>query len=155
MRFGLITLSSITPGMIIIRVCLLNTFLKIKQEASGWPVHCIDEQSRQEYIDNYKAREGITLDTNKIAKNPGLRSLAKLFLNSFWGKFGQRENMTKKSIVKNYNELIDLAFNHEVEVTSLLPVNDETVFVSWQNNSEYVLNEKVLYYDTDSVIYVS
>ncbi|XP_044594829.1 uncharacterized protein LOC123272194 [Cotesia glomerata] len=161
----------------------INTFLKIKQEASGWPVHCIDEQSRQEYIDNYEAREGITLDTNKIAKNPGLRSLAKLFLNSFWGKFEQRENMKKKSIVKNYNELIDLAFNPEIEVTSLLPVNDETVFVSWQNNSECyspsdranvviaafttaqarlklydyldVLNEKVLYYDNDSVIYIS
>ncbi|XP_074115793.1 uncharacterized protein LOC141538310 [Cotesia typhae] len=161
----------------------INTFLKIKQEASGWPVHCVDEHSRQEYIDNYEAREGITLDANKIAKNPGLRSLAKLFLNSFWSKFGQRENMTKKSIVKNYNELIDLAFNPEIEVTSLLPVNDETVFVSWQNNSECyspsdranvviaafttaqarlklynyldVLNEKVLYYDTDSIIYVS
>ncbi|XP_074109281.1 uncharacterized protein LOC141534036 [Cotesia typhae] len=161
----------------------INPFLKIKQEASGWPVHCVDEQSRQEYIDNYEATEGITLEANKIAKNPGLRSLAKLFLNSLWGKFEQRENMTEKSIVKNYNELIDLAFNPEVEVTSLLPVNDETVFVSWQNNSECyspsdranvviaafttaqarlklynyldVLNEKVLYYDTDSVIYVS
>ncbi|XP_044591938.1 uncharacterized protein LOC123270042 [Cotesia glomerata] len=161
----------------------INTFLKIKQEASGWPSHCVDSKSRQEYIETYEAREGIKLDSEKIEKNPGLRSLAKLFLNSFWGKFGQRENMTKKTIVKDYNELADLAFNPEVQITSLLPVNDETVFVSWQSNSEcytpsdranvviaafttaqarlklysYLdkLQEKVLYYDTDSVIYVS
>jgi len=31
------------------------------------------------------AVEHIQLDPNKIEKNPGLRSIAKLMLNSFWG----------------------------------------------------------------------
>ena len=31
----------------------------------------------------------------KIEKNPGLRTLAKMMLNSMWGKFGQRTNKTQ------------------------------------------------------------
>ena len=32
-------------------------------------------------------REGIRLDPDKIEYNPGLRALAKLMLNSVWGKY--------------------------------------------------------------------
>jgi hypothetical protein len=45
----------------------------------------IDEE-RMEYIQHYFEHEGIELDPNKIERNPGLRVLAKLMLNSFWGK---------------------------------------------------------------------
>ena len=36
-------------------------------------------------------------DPTKIQKNPGLRTLAKMMLNSMWGKFGQRTNKTQGS----------------------------------------------------------
>ena len=63
----------------------VNTFLKIKQEASGYPKDCVTEEQKQAYIDAYYEHEGIHLDPEKIIYNPGLRSLAKLMLNSFWG----------------------------------------------------------------------
>ena len=63
----------------------VNTFLKIKQEASGYPKDCVTEEQRQTYIEDYYEHEGIHLDPEKINYNPGLRSLAKLMLNSFWG----------------------------------------------------------------------
>lgn len=71
----------------------VNTFLKIKQEASGFPSDCDSEELKREYIRQYKENEGIDLEYEKIQKNPGLRCLAKLCLNSFWGKFGQRLSM--------------------------------------------------------------
>ena len=37
----------------------------------------------------------------KILNNPDLRSLAKLILNYFWDKFGQRENQAKTNIVRD------------------------------------------------------
>lgn len=61
----------------------IDTFLKIKQEASGWPDWCDAEEKKQQYIPDYQTKEGITLDYDNIKKNPGLRSLAKLMLNSF------------------------------------------------------------------------
>ena len=63
----------------------VNTFLKIKQEASGYPKECVTDEQKQRYIDDYYEHEGIRLNPNKIKYNPGLRSLAKLMLNSLWG----------------------------------------------------------------------
>ena len=70
----------------------VNTFLKYKLESSGWPEHCTTEESKQGYIDFIREKEGVVLDPASITVNKGLRSLAKLMLNSFWGKFGQLLN---------------------------------------------------------------
>ena len=64
----------------------VDTFLKIKQEASGYPKECVTDEQKQRYIDEYYQHEGIRLDPNKIEYNPGLRSLAKFALNSLWGR---------------------------------------------------------------------
>ena len=64
----------------------VNTFLKIKQEASGYPKECVTPEQKELYVSEYLEHEGIELDPDKITHNPGLRSLAKLMLNSFWGK---------------------------------------------------------------------
>ena len=63
----------------------VNMYLKIKQEANGYPKHCVTDEQKQRYIDEYYEHEGIRLDPNKIEYNPGLRLLAKLALNSLWG----------------------------------------------------------------------
>ena len=63
----------------------VNKFLKMKQEASGYPKECVTDEQKQRYIDEYYEHEGIRLDPNKIKYNSGLRSLAKLMLNSLWG----------------------------------------------------------------------
>ena len=73
----------------------VNTWLKIKTKASGWAMGCDTEEQRQAYIDNFRTREGIDLEYHKIKHNPGLRSLAKMILNSMWRKFGQRPNKTQ------------------------------------------------------------
>ena len=64
----------------------VDTFLKIKQEASGYPKDCVTPEQKRTYVAEYLEHEGIALDPEKITHNPGLRALAKLMLNSFWGK---------------------------------------------------------------------
>ena len=59
------------------------TFLKVKQEASGWPGWCKSQEDKQQYIFQYLEKEVILLDYNNIKRNIGLRSKAKLMLNSF------------------------------------------------------------------------
>lgn len=61
----------------------INTLFKIKQETSGWPSWCKNEQDREKYVSECATKEGIWLDSEKITYNPGLRALAKLTLNSF------------------------------------------------------------------------
>ena len=65
----------------------------------GWPTWCTNEELKQQYIDNYLENEGIQLDRARIEKNKGLRQVAKLCLNSFWGKFAQRPNLVQSSYI--------------------------------------------------------
>ena len=65
----------------------VNTWLKLKQEASGWPSWCETVEQKREYILNYQEREGIRLDIASIAKNPGCKATAKLMLNRYFFNF--------------------------------------------------------------------
>ncbi len=59
----------------------VDTFLKLKQESSGWPAWCDTEDKKQKYILDYYENEGVRLDYDAVVKNPGKRMLAKLMLN--------------------------------------------------------------------------
>ncbi|KAK3105375.1 hypothetical protein FSP39_023745 [Pinctada imbricata] len=82
----------------------VNMFLKIKQEASGFPTNCETEEEKRDYIKTYEENEGIKLDYDKIVKNKGLRSLAKLCLDSFGGKFGQRLGLKQSQFMHESEE---------------------------------------------------
>jgi hypothetical protein len=58
----------------------------IKYKASGWP----DDIDRKEYLRLLRDNEGIVLQEADIQENLALRTLAKMMLNSLWGKFGIR-----------------------------------------------------------------
>ncbi|XP_023312242.1 uncharacterized protein LOC108915368 [Anoplophora glabripennis] len=162
---------------------MMNKFVKVKQQASGWPTHCTTDEEKERYIEQFLEREDVKLEFAEILENPGLRSLAKLILNSFWGKLGQRENQPKTSIVRNPAEFFGMLTNPSIYVNSALPINEDTLIVNWEHKEEaydplttvnvviaaYVttqarlklysyleqLGDRVLYYDTDSVIYMA
>lgn len=60
----------------------MRTFCRLKQQSSGWPPNCESEEERNEYIRKFHETDGILLDSSKIEKNPSMRQICKLFLNS-------------------------------------------------------------------------
>ena len=87
----------------------IDAFMRIKQESSGYPAHVKTQEDREKYVQDYLSHEGIQLDPSKIAKNPGLRAIAKNNLNVLWGKFAERENMKKKpSVCKKYGRITEI-----------------------------------------------
>ena len=46
----------------------VDVFVKIKQEASGYPSHTKTDSERKAYVDAYLENEGIQLDPSKIEK---------------------------------------------------------------------------------------
>ena len=92
-------------------VRLLHQYVPKVQARGEWPSGLgQDPDDVQEYIDRYFKNEGVSLDGEKIKKNPGLGALAKLCLNSFWGKFGQRLNLKQSQ------------FYHETEADAFFRV---------------------------------
>ena len=90
------------------------------------------------YIRDYHEKEGILLGYNNIKKNPGLRALAKLMLNSFWGKFGQRSNMPRIKYISEPVEYFDMLTSDQILVMDIHFVSDEIVKMIYQCNEEFV-----------------
>jgi hypothetical protein len=59
----------------------VREFLKLKIEASGWPLQCIDETSKEDFIRENYLIYGIQVDPAKMNKNPGLRYISKVNSN--------------------------------------------------------------------------
>ncbi|CAH1115486.1 unnamed protein product [Psylliodes chrysocephalus] len=161
----------------------ISNFLKIKQQASGWPVDCKSIVEKEKYITEYFDKEGVSLCADEIEYNPGRRQIGKSVITSFWGKLGQKDNQDKTSIVSDTAEFFDILSKPFIEVNSVFPVNEKTLLVNWVFKNEAYdvlptvnvvlaayttalarlklysflekLDKKVLYHDTDSVIYVS
>ena len=161
----------------------INAFLKLKQETSGWPKWCDTDAKKDQYISEYKRREGIMLDSTCVERNEGLRAVAKLMLNSFWGKFGQRENMSKTRYIVDPEEFFGLFLDDTKTINHVNFLSDYVAQVQWEFKEHFAmplsniniciaayttaqarlklysflerLGERVLYYDTDSIIYVS
>lgn len=103
-------------------------------------------------------------------------------LNSHWGKFGQQPNKDKLTYVADPKTYIDMMTDQTIEVTDLLYINTEHIGIRWRSKDDFVeahsntnvvlaafttaqarlklyellegLQERVLYFDTDSVVYI-
>ena len=83
--------------------------------------------------------EGIQLqDPARIEKDEGLRSLAKLMLNSHWGKFIQNPDKSKVSYVSDSSEYVAIMTDDTLEVTDLMYANKEQVAIRWRAKGEFV-----------------
>ena len=49
----------------------IDKFLKLKQEADGWPSWVTSEADKDLYIQQYEEKEKILLDKDSIKKTPG------------------------------------------------------------------------------------
>ena len=178
--FSFLTIASVTKqGGLFTQY--INTFLKLKQESSGYPQNVKSEEQKQAYIDQYLDHEGILLDKECIDKNPGLRSLSKLALNSFYGKFGQRTNMKKTLFVKDIKQLMQVLTDPGKLLMDFHIMNDDVIQVEYKNTEDFEcqsfntnvtiaafctswarlklwsvmqkLGKRVLYHDTDCIIF--
>ena len=159
----------------------VDTWLKIKQESSGYPSWAQTDAQKEDYVKNYKAREGIDLDPQHIKKNPGRKATAKLMLNSFWGKFGEQMNKMKTKQITEPHELIAHLNDTTIEISDIRILSADVIELAYKKIEEdavkgsktnifiaafttcqarlklyeslEALGDRVLYYDTDSVIY--
>ena len=116
----------------------IDHFLKMKAEASGYPPGVVTEEEKDRYVKRYADREGVQLEKEKIASNPGLRSLSKLMLNSFWGKFGQRNNLAQFDYITSLAQLNALLLDETRRITSFVFVSDSVIQVQWKNREEFI-----------------
>jgi len=156
----------------------VNDTIKGKVEASGWPDGIEDKEN---YIDSYKNHEQINLDPNNISINPGKSCINKLASNSMWVKFAQHSIKTITKYIDNESDFFKLLADDTITVKDAFLINEENIQIEFEKKSEFaenpqyssliiasyvtaharlelyklleVLGKRVLYFDTDSVIF--
>ena len=161
----------------------ISSFQKLKQQASGWPSESMTEAEKTDYIENYRTQENVILERDKIEKNPALRTVFKLALNSSWGYFALSERAVSEYICEP-DKFFRLLTNPRYEIHSADIVNEEILLLRYTDkeknltpnaNCNVILAsfvttygrlhllqtlrqldpDQLLYCDTDSVIYQS
>ena len=112
-------------------------FLHIKTQASGYPDSVCSLEQRQEYIEEYASNEGVILNPKLIECNPGLRSIAKLALNSFYGKFGQPSNMSKMAYITCYEKLYDFLTDQTKVIKDFHVLDTDIVVMEYVRSEEF------------------
>ena len=131
----------------------------------------------------FEASKGILLDRNANRPIAPKLALAKLCLNSMWGKLTERNHHSKTELISNPQDLYRFLATPGTDVVNLLFVNDHVVWVSWkyageeriqnlQHTNEVVgsfvtagarihlyayldkFQDRAIYTDTGSVIYI-
>ncbi|XP_052426447.1 uncharacterized protein LOC127968976 [Carassius gibelio] len=161
----------------------VKTFLKFKQEASGFPSHVVTDDEKESYVRDYFEKEGVHLDLDKIALNPARRSINKYLLNSLWGRFGLRCNQATAELLTDPEDFARYIFGNGRVIKHFSFVSDTVALVQWCYADEdpapasdvnvFIaafttaygrlelydlmdqLGPRVFYVDTDSVIFVS
>lgn len=116
----------------------VRQFIQIKAEASGWPKSCVDEESKQKWIDEYKRRYNIVIDPARVQENRARKAIAKLCANSLWGRFSMRNNLTKTLITDSPSKFFDIIYDDTLEVTAIDMVNDKAIFLSYAHKKDFV-----------------
>ena len=152
--------------------------MKVKLESSKYDFKTKEEET------NFKLniKKSSDLDIEKFEFNAGLRSTSKLCLNSLWGKFGQRSNMSQTKYVTEFSKFYEILLDDKLDNLNIQFVNDNMIQMTYNFKDQLVDNskntniyiacfttsharlmllnkldyfqEKVLYFNTDSIIYV-
>ncbi|KAG1925821.1 extracellular sulfatase Sulf-2 [Pimephales promelas] len=161
----------------------VKTFLRLKQQASGYPSNVRTDAEKEAYVRQYFEKEGIRLDPKQISFNAAQRAITKLILNSLWGRFSLRENLPKTTLVSEPEDFTSIVFGNTESLSYFRFISDDVALVQHKPGKDDLcktrdvnvfigafttayarlelyelmdrLGDRLLYSDTDSVIFVS
>jgi len=115
-------------------------------------------------------------------KNPGLRFIAKICLNSLWGKFGHNPKVKHAEYIDNERDFYRLILNDKIDQISMSFLNNTMVYANYEFRDKFVqtryntnlyiacfttswarlrlynmlekLDKNVCYCHTDSIVYI-
>ena len=129
----------------------VDFFLRMKQEAEGWKKlgargNDPDEEEQTRLVEELFQSNGQIgrIRKEKVSKNPVKRMLAKLFLNSLWGKFAQKPETEIFGTVYGLKQFFELWKNKQVIQSSIefRQVSSEIFKVKYKMNEEYIRSNR-------------
>ena len=116
----------------------IRRFMKINLESSK----CNVKTKKEETNFKLEIKKSSDIDIEKFKFNAGLRSISKLCLNSFWGKFCQRSNISQTKYVTEVSEFYELLLDNKLDNTNFQFINDNMVQMTHNFKDQFVDNSK-------------
>lgn len=124
----------------------VSFFLRMKQEAEGWKKLGATSDSPSEE-EQQIIQEKVFVESGQIArirpcnvvKNPVKRQMAKLFLNSLWGKFCQKPHRECYVVIHGYKQFASLWFDPSLDrsLFSFRHISGNTWKVKFSTNETF------------------
>ena len=152
------------------------------RNSKGFPSNVTSKKDKLAYIKKVYDRENIKLDPENVKVNPGMYFMAKLLLNSLWGKLCQKPNLRKQDTVYSDIEFEALWNNYKINISDVHCLDFNSCLVNYDYKDQYtptissqncilgsfvasygrmnlykildlIGSDNLLYCDTDSVIF--
>ena len=112
-------------------------WVKMKTEASGYPSWVGNDADKEAYIRRYYEQTKATgypiqLDKSAIRKDEIGRNIAKNLLNSFYGKFAEKQNKEHTVVVSDYATLWSIANDADKVITGMITVDTNKLLINWR-----------------------
>ena len=130
--------------------------MKLKIENSEFPEGVTTDEENKMFAKEYLDNLGIQIDVDKVGLNPGLRYISKIllskiwyinyiffYLDSLWGKFSQRNSLLKTVIFNRPDEFYKLSYDSRIEISQIIPVNQDTIRATYRDKLEYVQENEI------------
>ena len=114
----------------------IRRFMKIKLESSKYDFKTKEEERSFKF----KIKRKLDKDIEEFKFNPGLRSIAKICLNSLLGKFGQRSNMSQTKYVTELSEFYEILLDDQLDNLNFQFINDDIVQMTYNFKDQFVDN---------------
>ena len=113
--------------------------LQKKVEATGSD-HLSDDDLAV-FLEEHKKRFNLDIKKEDLIKNPGMRALMKIQLNSLWGKFGQRNDLEASEYftsdnIANYWRKLKQHQDKTITITNVKVIDSETKYITYKNLEE-------------------
>ena len=114
----------------------IRRFMKIKLESSKYDFKTKEDEASLKA----KIKDSLDINVEKFEFNAGLRSIAKLCLNSLWGKFGQRSNMSQTKYVTDVSEFYEILLDDKLANKNFQFINNNMVQMTYDLKDQFVDN---------------
>ena len=116
----------------------VREFMKVKLEASGSPDGYNTPEKLAQFIKEEFELFGIEIDLSNIKYNAALRTLAKICLNSLWGRFSLRNRLSRTEVIADPYDLAEKFDDPKIELNDVYELSDELMLVTYTPKSEFV-----------------
>jgi len=119
----------------------IETFYKLKMLATGLPGNVQSDLEYEEFAKEIFEKENIRLGgKEEFSKNPGIRYIAKILLNSFWGRFALRENRSQFKFVTSIDMLESMLDDESLEIEGLRHIRNNMLGVIYKKRASEFLD---------------